>query len=85
MIEVNKKEKESTNNLMRRFSRKVRQSGLIYDARKNMYRKRNKNKNQQKRTALRREKLRRLRRVLLKRGELNPREKMDLSKIRDSK
>ncbi len=83
MVEVKKKERESTGSLLRRFSKRVRQSGVLLNARKNRFHEKNRNKHQQKVSALRREKLRSLRRRLLKTGELSPREKIDLSKIRD--
>lgn len=84
VVEVKRKEKESTSGLLRRFSKRVRQSGVLLNARKNMFYKKEKNKRQQKISALRRENLRRLRRHLLKMGELDPREKIDLAKIKDS-
>jgi ribosomal protein S21 len=83
MIEVKRKEKESTSSLLRRFNKRVRQSGVLLSALKNMYYERPKNKRQQKTSALRRERLRKLRRKLVKTGELDPREKIDLSKIRE--
>lgn len=83
MIEIRKREKESTGGMLRRFSKKVRQSGTLLTARKNRFYEKPKNKQQQKVTALRREKLRALRRKLLKRGELQQGEKIDLSKIRE--
>lgn len=83
MIEIRKKERESTTSLLRRFSKKVRQSGVMLNARKNRFYEKPRSKYQQKTTALRREKLRALRRELLKTGEIGPREKIDLSKLRD--
>ncbi len=82
-IEVKKKERESTASLLRRFSKRIRQSGVLLNSRKSKFYEKPKNKRQQKVSALRREKLRVLRRRLLKTGELDPREKIDLSKIRD--
>lgn len=83
MIEIKKREKESTASLLRRFSKKVRQSGVLLGARKNKFYEKPKNKHQQKVAALRRERLRKLRKRLLKTGELQPREKIDLSKVRE--
>ena len=85
MIEVKRKEKESSASLLRRFQKKVRQSGVLMSARKNKYYEKPKNKRQQKVSALRREKLRALRRRMIKTGELDPREKIDLSKVDLSK
>lgn len=82
MIELRKKEKESTLNLLRRFTKKVRQSGVLLKARKNKFRVRAKNKLKVKNSALRRERLRELRAEMAKLGEINPGEKMDLSKIK---
>ncbi|MEK7609189.1 MAG: hypothetical protein AAB476_01795 [Patescibacteria group bacterium] len=82
MIELKKKEKESTLNLLRRFTKKVRQSGVLLKARKNKFRIRAKNKLKVKNSALRRERLRELRAELAKLGEIKPGEKMDLSKIK---
>jgi len=83
MIEVKKKKRESTGSLMRRFNKRVRQSGVLLSARKNQYFEKAQNKRQQKVSALRREKLKKLRRKLIKTGQLDPREKIDLSKIRE--
>ncbi len=82
MIELRKKEKESTTSLLRRFSRKVRQSGVLISARRKMFYHRPKNKRQIRLTAQRRRGLRELRAELIKMGELEPGEKIDLSKIR---
>jgi len=83
MIEVKKKKRESTGSLLRRFNKRVRQSGVLWTSRQNRYFEKPKNKQQQKMSALRREKLRKLRRRLIKTGQLDPREKIDLSKIRE--
>ncbi|MBI2052096.1 MAG: hypothetical protein HYT38_00250 [Candidatus Sungbacteria bacterium] len=82
MIELRKKEKESTLNLLRRFTKKVRQSGVLLKARQNKFRLRAKNKRKVKDSALRRERLRALRAEMSKLGEIKPGEKMDLSKIK---
>ena len=82
MIELKKREKESTLNLLRRFTKKVRQSGVLLKARQNKFRLRVKNKRKVKDSALRRERLRALRAEMSKLGEIKPGEKMDLSKIK---
>lgn len=82
MIELRKKDKESTLNLLRRFTRKVRQSGVLLEARRNMFRVRVKNKRKIRDSALRRGKLKELRADLAKLGEVEPGEKIDLSKIK---
>ena len=84
MIEIKKKKRESTGSLMRRFNKRVRQSGVLLSARKNQYFEKSKNKRQQKISALRRERLKKLRKMLIKTGQLDPKEKIDLSKIREN-
>ena len=81
MIELRKKDKETSTNLLRRFTKKVRQSGVLMKARKNMFRQRVKNKRKIKESALRRNKLKELRAEMVKLGEIEPGEKMDLSKV----
>ena len=83
MIELKRKDRESTGGLLRRFSKKVRQSGVLLNARKNRFHEKHISKRQKRVTALRRERLKSLRRKMLKTGEIGPREKIDLSKIRD--
>ena len=85
MIELKKKEKETTTNLLRRFTKKVRQSGVLLQARRNRFNVRPKNKLKKKKSALRREKLRQMRAELTKLGEVEPGEKMDLSKIKQKR
>ena len=85
MIELKKKEKESTLNLLRRFTKKVRQSGVLMKARKNMFRARPKNKRKIKESALRRNGLRELRAEMTKLGQIEPGKKMDLSKIKQKR
>jgi len=82
MIELRKKEKESTLNLLRRFTKKVRQSGVLMDARRKMFRKRKQSTLKVKQSALRRNHLKELRADLNKLGLIEPGEKMDLSKIK---
>lgn len=81
MIELRKKDKETSANLLRRFTKKVRQSGVLMKARKNMFCIRPKNKRKTKESALRRNKLKELRAEMVKLGEIEPGKKMDLSKI----
>ncbi len=85
MIELRKKDKESTPNLLRRFTKKVRQSGVLLKARQGRFRIRQKSKLKKKNSALRREKLRGMRAELSKLGEIEPGEKMDLSKIKQKR
>ncbi|KKP93869.1 MAG: hypothetical protein US25_C0058G0003 [Candidatus Moranbacteria bacterium GW2011_GWE1_36_7] len=52
MIGVQKKEKETTESLMRRFSRKIQQSGVLVRARKTRFRKDEKSKTEKRNEAL---------------------------------
>ena len=57
LIEVKKKEGESFDSLLKRFSRKVQQNGILYRARKIRYFERKKSRNLRRRSALRRAEL----------------------------
>lgn len=52
MIEVRKKEKETSESLIRRFSRRVQQSGILVRARKSRFLKDKKNKREKRNEAL---------------------------------
>ncbi len=54
-LEVKKQPRESSQNLVRRFSQKIRQSGILLEARKKLFRERKKSWQLKKRSALRRE------------------------------
>ena len=54
-LEVTKKERETSQSLVRRFSKRVKQSGLLIRARKGRYRQRKKSRQLKNRAALRRE------------------------------
>ncbi len=53
MVEVRKSERENSQSLIRRFTKKVQQSGILRVARSNRFHKRKKSKEMQKRAALR--------------------------------
>ena len=57
-LEVKRKPKESTQSLIRRFTQRVRQSGVLIQARKIRFKKEPKSKQAKKKAALRREQLR---------------------------
>jgi len=57
VIEVSKKEKETSQSLLRRFSRSVRRSGLLLRVRRNQFHKRSKSQQLKKRSALRKKEL----------------------------
>lgn len=56
-IEVKKSERENSQSLIRRFTRKVQQSGILLRARESRFYQRQKSKKMRKEAALRREKL----------------------------
>ncbi len=56
-VEVRKKDRESSQNLVHRFTKTVRQSGILLEVRSKQFRKRAKSVLAKKRSALRRVKL----------------------------
>lgn len=54
-LEVKKKERETTQNLIRRFTRALQQSGILLRARKIQFKEREKSEDLKKEAALRRE------------------------------
>ena len=56
-LEIKKQEKESSQGLARRFSKRVKLSGILLRARKGRFRDRTKSRQMRKRSALRREEL----------------------------
>ncbi len=56
MTQVQKKDNESTDNLIRRFNRKVMQSGVLSQARKNRFHQPKPNKRARREEAIRQEK-----------------------------
>lgn len=71
MVEVRKRDNESVDSLVRRFSRKVQQSGVLLQARKVRYFKRKKSKMKAREDAQRRSELQAERDRLIKLGELD--------------
>ena len=67
-LEVKRKEKESSQSLARRFSKRLKQSGILFRARKRMYKRRKKSKQMRKRAALRREEIKKEYKKLRKLG-----------------
>lgn len=70
MVEVKKKKVESFESLVRRFRKKLQQSGLILQSRKIRYYERSKSKTQSKKDALRKIEIRNEREYLRKTGKL---------------
>ena len=56
-LEIKKTERETSQGLIRRFSRRMKQSGILLQARKNRFRKRAKSHQMKKKAALRKEEL----------------------------
>lgn len=54
-LEVKKQDKESSQGLIRRFTKKLQQSGILFRVRKTRYKNRPKSRQMKKRAALRRE------------------------------
>ena len=69
-LEVKKQTKETTQGLLRRFTKKVQLSGVLPLARKRRFRTRNKSRQMKKRAALRKEKIRAEYKKLSKMGRL---------------
>lgn len=84
-IEVRRKEREPVGSLLRRFTRRVQQSGVLLSARKGRFYQKPKTKRQIKASALRREQLRGQRREMMKmglleEGQLIPKELIKIKK-----
>ena len=67
-ITVRRKDRETTGSLLRRFTRRVQQSGVLVYARKMKFHQKDKTKRQAKESALRREQLRQARQQMMKEG-----------------
>lgn len=70
-LEVKKNSKETSQNLLRRFSKAVQQSGILIQARKNRFKKRKKSEKMKRIAALRREEKRKDFERLKKLGKLS--------------
>ena len=68
-LEIKKEGRETSQNLVRRFSRRMKQSGILLRARKARFKEREKSKQMKKRSALRREELKKEYEKLEKLGE----------------
>ena len=69
-IDVKKQERENTQALIRRFTKRVQKSGVLLKARKSRFHQRSKSQQMRRRAALRREKLRQRYQQLEKLGKL---------------
>jgi ribosomal protein S21 len=71
MVEVKKQNRETSQALIRRFTKKLRQSGILSRVREIKFRKRKKSREMRKRAALRREELKKRYEELKKLGKIN--------------
>jgi len=69
-LEIKKQNRETSQGLIRRFSRSVQKSGILIQARKIRFQKRKKSEQMKKRAALRREELKKKYKRLRKLGEI---------------
>lgn len=74
-LEVKKQERESGQSLVRRFGRRMQQSGILVRVRKNRFRKKAKSPLAKKKAALRREELKEEYKKLKKLGKLTKSDK----------
>ncbi|MFH0852773.1 MAG: 30S ribosomal protein S21 [bacterium] len=81
-IEVRRKDKETTGSLLRRFTRRVQQSGVLLRARRARFYEKPKTKRRLKESALRRQELRKQRTELIKLGLLEEGQMIPKDKIR---
>jgi hypothetical protein len=70
VLEIKKQEKESSQNLVRRFSKRMKLSGILLRARKKRFHEREKSHQMKKKSALRREELRKEYEKLQKLGKI---------------
>jgi len=70
-LEILKQERETSQSLVRRFQKRIQQSGLLLRARKIRFRQRRKSEQMKKRAALRREELKKEYEKLKKLGKIN--------------
>ena len=70
VLEIKRQDRESSQSLVRRFGRRIQQSGILLRARSSRFRKRPKSKQTKKRAALRRERLKKEYKKLKKLGKL---------------
>ena len=75
MIHVTRKDRESAASLIRRFSKRIQQTGIVLQARKVQFFRKEKSKGQRRESALRREAVRQERETLWKLGKLDEEER----------
>lgn len=72
MVDVKRKERESLESMIRRFNKRVIQSGKMYAARESRFFKRKKSRNLQRQSAIRSAELRQERELAKKLGKITP-------------
>ena len=72
-LEIKKEGRETSQNLVRRFSKRMKQSGILLRARKSRFRERPKSDQMKKKSALRREELKKEYEKLEKLGKIKKR------------
>jgi|AntAceMinimDraft_4_1070372.scaffolds.fasta_scaffold29822_3 hypothetical protein len=80
-LKIEKQPKETSQSLIRRFSKRIKRSGILLQARKIRYRKKDKSGQMKKRAALRREELTKKYEELEKTGKV----RQDYAKTRNSR
>lgn len=70
MVEIKKKPKETTSSVLRRFTQKVRESRILINAKKSMFRESKRSRRMRRVGALERERRRKARQKLKKMGKL---------------
>ena len=70
-LEIKKEERETSQSLVRRFSRRMKQSGLLLRARRSRFKEKAKSPQMKKKSALRREQLKQEYEKLEKMGKTN--------------
>lgn len=79
VLEIKKQEKENSQSLIRRFSKSVKLSGILLEARKRRFTERRKSRQMKKRSALRREQLKMEYKKLEKLGKISSFKPSDIS------
>ena len=70
-LEIKREERETSQNLVRRFSKRMKQSGILLRARKIRFKRREKSHQMKKKSAIRREQLKKEYERLEKLGKIN--------------
>ena len=76
MVEVRRREKESVEGMIRRFTRRLQQSEVISDARDKRFRTKGKSKKKQRESAIKRQQFLAEKDKLVKMGKVKPNQKL---------